>query len=200
MTHASPVELLMLDLVNEERTSRGLNPLRINDDLSQSAEDHSEWMLDTDRFGHTGAGGSSATDRIREAGYALDGNWETAENIAWQSERGRPGISDDVAQIHESFMNSPRHRSNILDPDLEEIGIGVERGDFTTTTGTFDGVMITQNFGRTDAEEEMLVASLETANAVARNLDDAALRQPVGGPLDLSETQALDMSDTFVFV
>ena len=39
--------------------------------LAQAAETHSDWMLATDTFGHAGAGGSSAGDRIEDAGYNL---------------------------------------------------------------------------------------------------------------------------------
>ncbi|MEJ6404332.1 CAP domain-containing protein [Yoonia sp. 2307UL14-13] len=150
MSEASDVELLMLDLINEERTSRGLDPLQINNALNTASEDHSQWMLDTDTFSHTGAGGSSATDRIA-AEYPLEGSWRTAENIGWQSERGAPGIEDDVAQIHDSLMDSPGHRANLLNPDLEDIGIGIEVGDFTTQGREWEAVMITQNFGSSDA-------------------------------------------------
>ena len=151
MAQANTVEFLMLDLINEERTSRGLNPLEINDALNQSSEDHSQWMLETNTFSHTGEGGSTARVRIEDADYALEGSWGTAENIGWQSERGAAGIADDVADIHASLMDSPGHRANILNPDLVDIGIGIERGDFTSDQGLFDGVMITQNFGRTEA-------------------------------------------------
>ena len=147
MSQASEVELLMLSLINEERTSRGLDPLTINNDLNASSEDHSQWMLENDIFSHTGVNGTSSRDRIEAADYELEGSWRTAENIGWQSERGDPGIDDDVANIHDSLMNSPGHRANILNPDLEDIGIGIELGDFNG----YDAVMITQNFGRTDA-------------------------------------------------
>lgn len=209
MAQASTLELLMLDLVNEERTSRGLDPLRIDNELNQSAEDHSEWMLDTDTFSHTGVAGSSPNERIREAGYALEGGWQTAENIGWQSERGDPGFRDDVADIHESLMQSPGHRDNILDPDLKEIGIGIERGDFTTARGTFDGIMVTQNFGTTDAEEDMLIASMEAEAAgtlsdrggsAAHAIDSAAAQQPPAKLADDAETPAAGTSDCFAFI
>ncbi len=147
MSQASEVELLMLELINEERTSRGLDPLSINNALNDASEDHSQWMLDTDTFSHAGAGGSTATQRIDASDYALEGSWRTAENIGWQSERGEAGIADDVRSIHESLMNSDGHRANILNPDLQDIGIGIETGDFSG----YDAVMVTQNFGRTDA-------------------------------------------------
>ncbi|NOC84951.1 CAP domain-containing protein [Ruegeria sp. HKCCD6428] len=147
MSTASTFEREMLGLINQERTSRGLNPLQLETQLNDSSEDHSTWMLDTDTFSHTGSGGSSATQRMQNAGFDLEGNWRTGENIAWQSERGQPGISDDVAQLHQNLMNSPGHRANILNPDFKYIGIGVETGDMQG----FDAVMVTQNFAATDA-------------------------------------------------
>ncbi|WP_243470759.1 CAP domain-containing protein [Ruegeria denitrificans] len=137
----------MLALINEERTSRGLQPLKLERQLNDSAEDHSEWMLQTDTFSHTGQGGSSATQRMRDAGFDFTGSWRSGENIAWQSERGPAGASDDVVQLHQSLMNSPGHRANILNPDFEYIGIGIEEGNFNG----WDAVIVTQNFATTSA-------------------------------------------------
>ncbi len=148
MSTASTVEREMLALINQERTSRGLTPLQLETQLNDSSEDHSTWMLDTDRFSHTGQGGSTATQRMQAAGFDLEGSWRTGENIAWQSERGAPGISDDVAQLHENLMNSPGHRANILNPDFRYIGIGIETGDMQG----YDAVMVTQNFAATSAD------------------------------------------------
>jgi uncharacterized protein YkwD len=153
MTEANTLERLMVDLINEERAAVGVAPLAIDDDLNTSSEMHSTWMLENDVFSHTGEGGSNSTERIRDAGYALEGAWATGENIGWQSERGDEGLEDDVRAIHESLMNSPGHRENILSADYDEVGIGIERGDFNAQTGTFDAVMVTQNFGRTDADD-----------------------------------------------
>ncbi len=147
MSTANTFEREMLALINQERTSRGLNQLKLETQLNDSSENHSSWMLNTDTFSHTGSGGSSATQRMENAGFDLEGSWRTGENIAWQSERGAPGISDDVAQLHQGLMNSPGHRANILNPEFEYIGIGIETGDMQG----FDAVMVTQNFAATDA-------------------------------------------------
>ena len=147
MSQANQAEQLMLSLINEERRAAGLAPLVFNGDLNESAEDHSDWMLESDRFSHRGEGGSTVRDRATEAGYELEGNWAIGENIGWQSERGAPGIEDDVRDIHQSLMDSPGHRANILSADYDEIGIGIEIGDFRG----WDSVMVTQNFGATDA-------------------------------------------------
>ena len=147
MANASALERQMLALINEERARAGLQPLQLELRLNESAEDHSEWMLDTDTFSHTGQGGSSATQRMRDAGFQFSGAWRSGENIAWQSERGPNGASDDVIQLHQSLMNSPGHRANILNPDFKYIGIGIEEGKFDG----YDAVIVTQNFATTSA-------------------------------------------------
>ena len=149
MSTASALELIMLNLVNGEREAAGLEPLRLITLLNQSAEDHSRWMLEADAFSHVGDDGSTPSDRMEAAGYPFEGNYFSAENIAWQSLRGEEGFEDDIAQLHANLMASPDHRANILDPNAEDIGIGIEIGTFTGVTGDFEAIMATQNFGRT---------------------------------------------------
>ncbi|MGR3499713.1 MAG: CAP domain-containing protein [Limimaricola soesokkakensis] len=151
MSIANDLERQMLSLINEERTTLGLSPLKLELNLNDSSEDHSNWMLQSDTFSHTGQGGSSATDRMRAADFDFSGSWASGENLAWQSERGASGLSDDVGDLHESLMNSPGHRANILNPDFEYVGIGIERGDFKG----WDGVMVTQNFARTGGQVDL---------------------------------------------
>ena len=150
MTYANQLELHMLELINQERTNLGLNLFKLETNLNSSAEDHSEWMLAANVFSHTGSADSSATQRIVAAGFDLSGSWGTAENIAIQSSRGEAGYFDDVQDLHTSLMNSPGHRANLLNPNLEFIGIGIEVGPFTYDSGfRASSVIVTQNFGRT---------------------------------------------------
>lgn len=183
MPVASTLERQMLDLINGERASRGLNPLQLELRLNSSAESHTQWMLQQDAFSHTGAGGSSAGDRMTSAGFVFSGSWGWAENIAWQSERGTPGVSDDVVNLHNSLMNSAGHRANILDPSFTVIGIGIEQGDF----GGFDAVAVTQNFARTSAPVQIdtggtpPVSGRPTAGADTLILSSAGTLNGLGG-------------------
>ncbi|MGB5864612.1 MAG: CAP domain-containing protein, partial [Sulfitobacter sp.] len=158
MSNPNQYEIQMLDLMNAERQAAGLNPLVFNNDLNEASEDHSRWMLDTDTFSHTGVDGSSSRARIESAGYELEGSWRTGENIGWVSEGGADGLSDEVIRLHENLMNSPGHRANILNPDFEEVGLGIEEGDFARPNGSVDAVFVTQNFGTTDAVADAPVA------------------------------------------
>ena len=144
MSNASDLEQYMLELINAERAAAGVAPLAFNGDLNESAEDHTAWMLATDTFSHTGAGGSSPGDRMAAAGYQFTGSWTWGENIAMQSERGAPGYQDDVADLHESLMNSSGHRANILSGNYREIGVGFMDGEYNG----WDVATVTQNFAR----------------------------------------------------
>jgi len=156
MSYANELELYMLELINAERFARNLTLFQLETNLNSSAEIHSEWMLDTNTFSHTGAAGSSATNRIVAADFDLSGSWGTAENLAVQSVRGAEGYFDDVQDLHNGLMNSPGHLANLINPDLRYIGIGIEIGDFTYSSGpTLQSVMITQNFARTHGSVDL---------------------------------------------
>jgi uncharacterized protein YkwD len=103
----------VLSLVNGQRQQAGLKPLRLNSLLTASAQAHSQDMALNDFFSHQGSNGSTAAQRILAAGY----NYITlGENIA-------AGYSTPEGVV-QGWMESPPHRSNILHPSLEEIGIG----------------------------------------------------------------------------
>jgi Ca2+-binding RTX toxin-like protein len=146
MTQASDLERHMLDLINDERTALGLSELRLELNLNTSAEMHSQWMLEEDIFSHTGIDGTSSRQRMVAADFDLTPSWGTGENIAVQSARGAAGYFDDVEDLHVRLMNSAGHRANILNPNFEVIGIGIETGYFDFDSGTYFSVMATQNF------------------------------------------------------
>lgn len=149
---ATDLERYMFELVNEERTSRGLSPLVLDQVLNAAADAHSTWMLDNNIFSHSGISGSTPTERMVAEGFDLSGSWRTAENLAVQTEREEEGLFDDVYDLHITLMNSEGHRKNIVTPDLEFIGIGIQTGSFTYDQGTYFSVMVTQNFATTDGQ------------------------------------------------
>lgn len=122
-------EATMLELVNEERVSRGIEPLVRDPALVPVARSHSRDMFARGYFSHTNLEGQTPSDRLEEAGVEYQ---KAGENIA---------LAQTVALAHRSLMNSPGHRRNILDPEFTRIGIGAMQGGFY-------GVMFTQNFAR----------------------------------------------------
>ena len=146
-THSAN-EQYLLELINSERAKTGAQPLAFDNDLSESAEGHSKWMLAADVFSHTGSGGSSATQRMKAAGYVLQGSWATGENIAWATTRAPTGYQDEVKLLHTNLMNSSGHRANLLNPNFREVGLGVEVGDYRGRSSAF----VTENFGKTGTD------------------------------------------------
>lgn len=69
MASATADERYFVSLINQARQDRNLSTLQIEKSLNELADSHSAWMLDTDTFSHTGQGDSSATDRMRDAGF-----------------------------------------------------------------------------------------------------------------------------------
>ncbi|GAA0580347.1 hypothetical protein GCM10009416_18400 [Craurococcus roseus] len=122
-------------------------PLAMNQFLNDSAQTHSDWMLATDTFSHTGANGSSAGDRMKAAGYAFTGSWTWGENISirWG---GTPSASNALVEgFHDGLFKSAGHRTNILSDAFKEVGIGIGFGEYKGSNGTD----ATQNFARSGA-------------------------------------------------
>lgn len=100
-------------LVNLERTVRGRRTLAYNGKLAKAARRHSKDMSRKRYFSHTSRDGRTPGDRITAVGY----KWNTwGENIAF-------GYSTPQAVMN-GWMNSPGHRSNILDNMFCDIGVG----------------------------------------------------------------------------
>lgn len=165
MSFATSAERYFVSLVNQARQARGLDPLRIEKRLNDSADAHSRWMLDHDVFSHGGAGGSSSRQRMEAAGFDLAGSWRTAENIAYVSIRGEADLSDEIRQLHQNLMNSPGHLRNILG-DTAYIGIGLQIGEFAGHRV----LMVTQNFADTDGRALLDLGRFTPAGLPAADL------------------------------
>ena len=99
-------------LINVQRTARGCQALTVNPQLTAAARNHSAWMAQSGQFSHTGRAGSNFVARAKAAGYAKP----SAENIAW-------GYRS-AAQVVNGWMNSPGHRTNILNCQSKTVGLG----------------------------------------------------------------------------
>lgn len=115
----------VLCLVNRARLHYGLRPLGYNAALRKSATRHSNDMVANGYFSHDGPGGSTVGDRVWRSGYLARVNvYFIGENIGGGSGRefGSP------MGVYRSWMHSPGHRANILDPEFHDAGVGVARG------------------------------------------------------------------------
>ena len=159
--HLDRLALLTHDLINEERENHGLSPLEYDIHLALIAGQHSVDMAANGFFAHDNLHGESYHDRYVRHGYACakrEGNiiHRGAENIlqGWKfgkttysgfgitkQIKTREWFSDEQVAKNavDSWMGSPGHRKNILNPrwTLEGIGVGQDE------TGK---LLFTQNF------------------------------------------------------
>jgi uncharacterized protein YkwD len=110
---AEEVASELLRLVQEERRQQGLAPLTHDPRLDAVALAHSVDMREHDFIAHTSPTTGTAADRARTAqlqtGLVL-------ENI---------GRGYSAEEIHRGLLGSPGHRANLINPDVNTVGIGV---------------------------------------------------------------------------
>ena len=110
-------ELRVLELVNQERAVYGIAPLQWHEELGAAARAHSMDMAIRLFFSHTCPSGTSFAIRISGAGISF---FTAGENIAMGQRTAE--------QVVSSWMNSPGHRANILNPGYTHMGVGLYVG------------------------------------------------------------------------
>ena len=137
LSFASPITSEnLINLINQERTSRNIAPLSSNDELNNAADLKSNDMINRDYFDHY-AFGLSPWDFISNSGYDY---LYAGENLAMDFQTSEGMVN--------AWMNSTEHRENILNPNFTDIGIGVVKGEYTENDKTRDTVVVTNIFGR----------------------------------------------------
>lgn len=143
----------VLNYTNAERAKRNLTQLKRDIALDAVALDQSQDMVTRQFFDHTNPSGENPIDRATRHGYNQlrylpNGQkfYGISENIVkipvgdvYQFGDINPDDPDQVASVGvESFMNSISHKTTLLLPEFEVIGLGT----------SFDGknYYITQNF------------------------------------------------------
>jgi len=127
-------------LLNKQRAGRGMHKLRFNRRLSVAAANHSSDMVRKEYFAHESKTGRDVVDRLTHTGYLGGANsWTVGENLAWGA-----GSRSTPREIVSSWMQSPGHKANILNPRFREIGIGVV---FDTPSPEWTGATYTTTFG-----------------------------------------------------
>jgi cysteine-rich secretory family protein len=139
--------------INSERTSRGLQALTVSSDLVSVARNWSSRMAASQTISHD----PNISNEVS--------NWtRLGDNV---------GRGPDVTSIHDAFMNSPEHRSNILDPEYTQIGVGV-------VAGSDDRLYVTEIFVRR-----------ATSRVTTHHRTTTTVRHTVSRPRASAETAAV---------
>ena len=109
-------QLEMLNHINAEREKNGLNPLVMDETLTEIASEHAVDMIVRDYFSHWSPEKLSPGDRMRNADVPFR---VMGENLAGNSS---------VSHAHSMLMNSPSHRANILNERFNKVGVSIIDG------------------------------------------------------------------------
>lgn len=106
-------ERYLLNAANQERIVRGLPMLHNDPVLAQAARYHAQQMAEHRDISHQFPGEPDLTERGANAGVHFS---LITENVAEAS---------DSVIIHNLWMHSKGHRENLLDPEVDSVGIAI---------------------------------------------------------------------------
>jgi uncharacterized protein YkwD len=158
----STTERALFDDLNRERSAQGLPALHWDAALASAAREHASRMAQGNVLSHQLPGEPQIQERATQAGARFT---TIAENIA---------VAPNSATIHSAWMLSPHHRENILDPELNGVGIGVVKGT--------DGLFAVQDFSQAVAnlnfkqQEQQVIANLNVHGMQATRASNDARR------------------------
>lgn len=125
----SQLQSELLNEINKSRSKYGLPPVTLSAELNNLSQQHSDDMAENNFFSHINLGGMTPDARRLGAGIKTP----VGENIAKDTS---------ILFAHFGLMRSAAHRSNILNPDWERVGIGISLKD--------NYLIITEEFSSTE--------------------------------------------------
>jgi hypothetical protein len=105
----------VIELTNQDRAKEGLPALVANDKLAQAAQMKADDMAQREYFAHTSPSGVTPWHWIEKSGYSYR---YAGENLAIRF--------TDAEEEQKAWMDSPKHRENILSDKYGEIGVAVK--------------------------------------------------------------------------
>ncbi len=171
---------VLVDFTNESREENGLAPLKINSLLEKAALLKAEDMAKNGYFSHTSPDGLTPWHWFGEAGYLFSA---AGENLAVDFV--------DSGAVNKAWLNSPRHRANILGYKFTEIGIAAARGNYQGKETLF----VVQMFGHpflpfvqttADPLPELAKTVVETIPAKANGAEELRVAGEAVGPVTAS--------------
>jgi cysteine-rich secretory family protein len=103
----------LMTLANQERAQTSAGALEWDDSLAAAARDHCLRMAAEGPIAHRYGGEDDLSTRAGKAGARFN---FIEENVA---------VGTTAAVIHDAWMHSPGHRSNLLNPEVDRVGIAV---------------------------------------------------------------------------
>ena len=175
-----PGTVQLMSLANEARAAAGAAPLHWDSGLAEAARKHCLRMAAEGPIAHRYPGELDLSERAGLAGVHFD---MVEENVA---------IGPTPSVIHDEWMHSTGHRENMLNPDVDRVGIAViaSRGVLYATADYAHGVA-----ALSQSEVEKHVAELIRPSGVAiggsASVARTACTMPSGVPRSSEPEQPL---------
>lgn len=122
----------IIELTNVKRAENGAGKVVNNSILAQAAAAKAQNMLAENYWAHFSPSGKSPWSFMASAGYKYV---YAGENLARDF--------NDAPAVVTAWMNSPSHKSNLIDKKFKEIGVAVVAGNLTGK----EGILVVQMFG-----------------------------------------------------
>jgi hypothetical protein len=165
----------LLSATNNQRIERGLQPLVLNQTLSDAAAKKAADMLAKNYWAHVGPQGETPWDFILASGYKYS---VAGENLAKNFQ--------DSSGVVAAWMNSPSHRDNLLKPSYRDIGFAIVNG----TLGGEETTLVVQMFGAKTTGSAGEPTSLEPREPQVANVP-AAETAPAQAAVIIPETASV---------
>jgi hypothetical protein len=176
----SVAEQYLFAAANAERVQRGLTMLQWSPALYGAATAHAREMAARASISHQYPGELDLAARGRSAGAKFS---EIAENVA---------EAPTAVRIHDAWMNSAGHRANLLDANVDSVGIRVlSRDGQLYAVEDFSRSVMSLSF---EEQERMVGAQLKSWSAITM-LDDS---QDARGTCAMETGYAGDLKPWFV--
>jgi len=149
-------------LANQARAAAGASPLKWDAALAAAARQHCMRMVAEGPISHQYRGEPGVSARAAQAGAQFS---LIEENVA---------MGPDPTTIHQQWMHSPGHRSNLLNPAVDRVGVAVvagRRGLYAVADYERGVPMLTQ------AQVEAKVAGMIQSSGFAVERDAGAARE-----------------------
>jgi hypothetical protein len=161
LSQVSVAEQYLFRAANSERVQRGLPALQWSDNLYRAADYHAVQMANRESISHQYPGEPDVSARALKAGAHFS---VISENVA---------MASTAVLIHTLWMNSPHHRDNLLDPQVDTVAVRViRRNGELYAVEDFDRTVVDLSL---HDQEQRVAALLQSAAAlsVLPSSDDA---------------------------
>ncbi|MGO9317435.1 MAG: CAP domain-containing protein [Terracidiphilus sp.] len=165
----------LVQLANQARAEAGAGPLKWDQALALAARQHCLRMAADHSISHQYAGEPDVKARAAQAGahFSL-----IEENVAF---------AQSPAAIHEAWMHSPEHRANLLNPQVDHVGVAVVAGrNGLYAVADYERVVPVLSQSQIEAQVAGLLHGIailpDATQAHAACATEGAMPRPASGP------------------